>query len=117
MEFKEARNKLRRVRKEDLLELAFKQGISKCVIGGEACGLYIRYEGFGFCVSEIMGQGCQVQRTKTLENCPKDLEEKETDSPLPLVENLHNIETTMKPHSYPVPLILIPPAPAEEVSP
>jgi hypothetical protein len=32
----------------DLFELASKQGISRCVIGGGACGLYFRYEGFRF---------------------------------------------------------------------
>jgi len=71
--------------KTDLFELASKQGISRCVIGGEACGLYFLYEGFGFCVSETLGQSCQVQRSKTLENCHKDL--KEIDCPPPLVEN------------------------------
>ena len=116
MEFHEARNKLRRMDKAHLYQLASNQGISRCVIGGEECGLYFRYEGFGFCVSELLGQGCQVQRTKTLENCPKDPEEKEIDPPLPLVENLDNIETSMKSDRYPVALIPIPPATAEEVS-
>jgi hypothetical protein len=74
MEFNEARNKLRRMTKDVLFELASKQEISRCVIGDEMCGLYFRYEGFGFCISEILGQGCQVQRTKTLENRDKNLE-------------------------------------------
>jgi hypothetical protein len=82
MEFYEARNKLRRMSKEKLFELASKQGISRCVIGGKECRLYFRYEGLGFCVSEILGQGCQVQRTKILENCHEDT--KEADSPPPL---------------------------------
>ena len=68
MEFYEARKKLRTMDKVDLLGLASKQrGISRCAIGGEACGLYFCYEGWGFCVSEILGQGCQVQWSKTLE--------------------------------------------------
>ena len=97
VEFYEARNKLRRMGEADLFELASKQGISRCVIGSGACGLYFRYEGFGFCVSEILGQSCQVQRSKTLENCHKDL--KEIDSPPPLVENpdrnRYGIESTL----------------------
>ncbi len=83
MELHEARKNLRRMTKEDLLELASKQEITKCVVGGEECNLYFRYEGFGFCVSEILGQGCQVQRSKALENCYKV--PKETDPP-PSVE-------------------------------
>ncbi len=59
MEFYEARKKLRTMDKVVLLGLASKQrGISRCAIGGEACGLYFCYEGWGFCVSEILGQGC-----------------------------------------------------------
>jgi hypothetical protein len=104
MKFYEARNKLRRVAKTDLFELASKQGISRCVIGGRACGLYFRYEGFGFCVSEILGQGCQVERSKTLENCHEDL--KEIDCPPPLVEdpdrNSNGLESTLL--HYPTPI-------------
>jgi hypothetical protein len=85
MKFYEARNKLRRKGKANLFELASKQGISRCVIGGGACGLYFCYEGFGFCVSEILGQGCQAERSKTLENCYENL--KEIQCPPPLVEN------------------------------
>jgi hypothetical protein len=85
MQFYEARNKVRRMADSDLFELASQNGISRCAIDGEACRLYFRYEGFGFCVSETLGQGCQVQRSKTLENCRKDM--KEIDCPPPLVEN------------------------------
>ena len=85
MEFHEARNKLRRMGKADLIEMASNRGITRCVIGSRACGLYFRYEGFGFCVSEILGQGCQAERSKALENCHENL--KEIDCPPPLVEN------------------------------
>ena len=54
--------------KVDLLGTASNQrGISRCAIGGEARRFCFCYEGWGFCVSEILGQGCQVQRPKTLE--------------------------------------------------
>ena len=83
MEFYEARNRLRRMGRENLLKLALKQEISRCPVGGVACNLYFRYEGFGFCASEILGQGCEVQSLKSPENCRKDTEE--ADSP-PSVE-------------------------------
>jgi len=104
MKLYEVRNKLRRMGKTDLFELASKQGISRCVIGGGACGLYFRHEGLGFCVSEILGQGCQVQRSKTLENCHEDL--KEIDCPPLLVENpdrnRNGLQSTLLPSPTPI---------------
>jgi len=64
VEFYEAKNKLRTMQKEYLLELASKQEIRRCVVGDEECRLHFTYEGFGFCVSEILGHGCQIQRAK-----------------------------------------------------
>jgi hypothetical protein len=78
--------------KAHLYELASNQGIPIFVVGGVECNLYFRYEDFGFCVSEILGQGCQVQCPKTLENYHKDPTET-------------------------IPLVLIPPAPPEKVIP
>jgi hypothetical protein len=63
MNVHEARNKLRRKNKRDLFALALNQGLSKCTIGGRACGLLLRYEGLNFCISEILGRGCQVERS------------------------------------------------------
>jgi len=103
MEFYKARNELRRMDKADLFELTSRQGSSRCAIGGEACRLYFRYEGFGFCVSETLGQGCQLLRLKTLENCHKDL--KEIDCLPPLVENLIEMEMILKARSFTIPLI------------
>jgi hypothetical protein len=104
MKFYEARNELRRMGKAGLLELASNQGISRCVIGGGACEFYFRHEGFGFCVSEILGQGCQAERSKTLENCHEDL--KGIDCPPPLVENpdrnSNGLESTLL--HYPTPI-------------
>jgi hypothetical protein len=82
MEFYEARNILRTMRKAYLLELASKQEIRRCVVGGKECSLHLTYEGFGFCVSEILGQGCQVQRAK--DEFSRDLN---GDSPPPLTDN------------------------------
>jgi len=63
----EARRELRRINKRDLFELASNQGISKCLIGGETCGLYFSYKEFNFCISEILRQGCQMESAEKLE--------------------------------------------------
>ena len=60
------------------------QRISRCLIGGLACGLYLRYKGFNFCVSEIMGEGCQLKGLKKLEDRYEDVQE--INYPLPLAE-------------------------------
>jgi hypothetical protein len=82
----QARNELRRMRRKHLLRLASAQRISKCLIGGRACGLYLPYRGFNFCVSEIMGQGCQVHDLANFEE-PCQVE-KETDWSLPLLDRI-----------------------------
>ncbi len=57
-----------------------------------ACGLYLRYNGLNFCVSEIMGEGCQVPKSAKVEevyqsqdetSCPLQLMDKIGMSPLP----------------------------------
>jgi hypothetical protein len=67
MDFYKARSELKRMSKKDLFNLGGKRRISKCLIGGRACGLFLHYKGFTFCVSEIMGEGCQVQRSARTE--------------------------------------------------
>ena len=57
----EARGELRRMRRGDLLRWVLAQRISRCLIGRRTCGLYMRYKGFKFCLSEIMGEGCQLE--------------------------------------------------------
>ncbi len=75
MDFYEARKELRRMGRRRLLRLVSAQKISGCLIGGRACGLYLHYKGFNFCVSEIMGQGCQVERAARLEEVYQGEEE------------------------------------------
>ena len=70
--------------RRDLLRLVSAQRISRCLIGGRACGLYMRYKGFNFCVSEIMGEGCQSKGLKKLEERYEDMQE--INYPLPLAE-------------------------------
>ena len=63
MDVYQARNELRRMSRRYLLSLASTQRVSKCFLGGRACCLHLHYQGFNFCISEIMGEGCQVERS------------------------------------------------------
>ena len=84
MDVFEARSELRRMCRLDLLRLVSAQRISRCLIGGRACSLYMRYKGFKFCVSEIMGEGCQLEEIEKLEDRYEDVQQ--IDYPLPLAE-------------------------------
>lgn len=53
-----AREELRRMRKGDLFRLASDQRLSECLVGARACGLYLKYRGYSFCISELLGTGC-----------------------------------------------------------
>ena len=52
---------LRKMRKGDLLRMVLSQKERKCVLGGK-CPFLFEYRRILFCVSEILGQGCQVER-------------------------------------------------------
>jgi hypothetical protein len=78
----EARSELRRMCRRDLWKLVSAQRISGCLIGGRACCLYLHYKGFNFCASEIIGQGCQVERSARLAEAHQD--EEKINCPLPL---------------------------------
>ena len=84
MNIYEARSELRGMCRRDLLKLVLAQRISRCLIGGRACGLYMRYKGFNLCVSEIMREGCQLEGIKKLEDRCEDVQE--INYPLPLAE-------------------------------
>ncbi len=83
MDVYEVRSELRRMNKGDLFRLASNQKISRCLISGGACVFYLHYQGFNFCISEILEQSCQVERSEKLEDCYEDLQ---IDDPLPLME-------------------------------
>jgi len=86
MDVYQARNELRRLSKRYLLRLVWTQRISGCLIGGRACGLNLRYKGFNFCVSEIMGEGCQIEKSAKLEEVYQSQDE--TSCPLPLMDRI-----------------------------
>jgi hypothetical protein len=82
MDVYEARSELRRMCRRDLWRLVSAQRISGCLIGDRACGLYLRYKGFNFCASEIIGEGCQVEKSAKLEEV--DHGQDEINCPLPM---------------------------------
>ncbi len=63
----QARNELQRMGRRYLLGLASTQRISKCLISGRPCCLHLHYQGLNFCISEIMGEGCQVEKSAKTE--------------------------------------------------
>ena len=63
----QARAALRRMAKANLLKMAFCQKEKKCLLGG-TCPFLLEYQCILFCVSEIMGQGCQIEKLRLLSN-------------------------------------------------
>jgi hypothetical protein len=62
--FPESRAELKRLRPSDLLQMASDQKEQKCVLNANGeCEFYFKYKGFGFCVSELSGQGCQAEKS------------------------------------------------------
>ena len=84
MDVYEARGELLRMRRADLFKLTSSQKISRCQISGDPCCFYLCYRGFSFCVSEILGQSCQVERAEKADKSGRDLHE--IDYSLPLME-------------------------------
>ncbi len=60
-----ARRKLRQMGKANLLKMAFCQKEKKCLLGG-VCPFLLEYQCISFCVSEILGQGCQIEKLRLL---------------------------------------------------
>ena len=86
MDVYKAKNELRKMSQRHLLRLVSSQRISGCLIGGRACDLYLHYKGFNFCVSEIMGEGCQVEKLVKLEEVYQG--QKEINWSLPLMDRI-----------------------------
>jgi len=84
MDVLEIRRELHGVRRKDLLGLVSVQRISRCLVGGRSCRLNLCYKEFHFCLSEIVGKGCELEGIKKLEERYEDV--KETNYPLPLRE-------------------------------
>jgi hypothetical protein len=65
IDFWKLRTELRILGSTDLLKIAAEQKEHNCVLNpGGPCPFYFRYKGFGFCVSELSGQGCQADKAR-----------------------------------------------------
>lgn len=59
------KSELRQMAKGDLLKMVFGQPEENCVLGGP-CPFLLNYQQTQFCVSEVLGQGCQVEKLKAM---------------------------------------------------
>ncbi len=73
---------MRKLKSKKLFEVAMNQKEHKCILKGFCC-FHFRYEGYAFCLSEVLGKGCEVQK---LENLGKEIceSEEELNPSLPL---------------------------------
>jgi len=60
------RAELRRLGAGRLLKMAINQKESRCILIG-LCPFYFKYQGNGFCVSELLREGYQVERIRKLQ--------------------------------------------------
>ena len=68
-DFWKLRNELRMLGVADLLKMASNQKEHNCVLNPNGpCEFYFKYKGFGFCVSELSGQGCQAEKARAEEH-------------------------------------------------
>ena len=61
------KSELKKLGAVTLLKMAFNQKEKRCVLNG-LCPFYLNYKDYGFCVSEILGEGCQEEKLR--EPCP-----------------------------------------------
>jgi hypothetical protein len=65
IDFWKLRTELRMLGPGDLLKMALNQKEHNCVLNpNRACQFFFKYKGFGFCVSELSGQGCQAEKAR-----------------------------------------------------
>jgi len=67
VDFVEAKCELQKMRGGDLFRIVMDQKLSKCLVGGMTCGYSLLYKGMKFCVSEVKGKGCLIERLRQWE--------------------------------------------------
>jgi hypothetical protein len=65
MDIYRLRTELRHLTDRELLERAFGQKEKGCILGG-LCQYKIIYKGAGFCISELLGKGCEMEYLRKL---------------------------------------------------
>ena len=66
MSFHSVRLELCRLGNKNLFKILMNQKESKCLLYG-FCSLLFKYQGYTFCLSEVLGQGCEIEKLKKLE--------------------------------------------------
>jgi len=69
MNIDKMRAELRRSGVCSLLRMAINQKEAQCILVG-LCPYYFKYQGVGFCISELLGHSCQVEKLRKLEEEP-----------------------------------------------
>lgn len=62
MDFYSARSELQRMAIKEVLRTAANQKLQKCMVINKLCRFYFRHRNFGFCVTEISGASCEIER-------------------------------------------------------
>ncbi len=66
MNFIFVRAELRRMGRKNLFKMLMSQKESKCLLDG-LCSFHFDYKGYTFCLSEILGEGCESEKLRKLE--------------------------------------------------
>ncbi len=62
MDILEAKHELQKMQARSLFKMAMDQKLSRCLVGGRTCGYCLLFRGIRFCVSELLGKGCLLER-------------------------------------------------------
>ena len=86
MDFHSVRTEVRKLGRKNLFKMLMNQKESECLLKG-LCSFRFNYKGYPFCISEILGQGCEAERLKKLEQetgeAPEEpIPEKKNEAPL-----------------------------------
>jgi hypothetical protein len=65
-EILQARAELTQMAKANLTKMAFGQKEKDSLLGGGTCPFLLHYRSILFCVSEILRQGCQIEKSSLL---------------------------------------------------
>jgi hypothetical protein len=61
MDYTAIRRKLHKMGIKNLFEMVMSQKESRCIMYG-LCSFYFKHRGYRFCLSEILGKGCELQK-------------------------------------------------------
>jgi len=90
-----ARSSLRRMCRGDLLKMVAGQRISRCVINDGVCCFHLHYKELNFCVSEIFGESCQLEKSKKVYP-----DKEKIDLSLPLMQGMDSLLPEKKTNEF-----------------